>query len=162
MSKFSYERISLKSLVHLIGMFCFLFIFSGYSAAQREVMSFNKKDEIYLGQWYVWNRLVNTIFLIDKPKEADMKLIQLLEEVDLKLEDGKFNRDSSELCFICYTDLGFEKTIVRTETDDMVILMISINENVVKKEIDKPWYSILAEIGKFWHKKNLYSTDHSF
>ena len=148
MNTFNIKRwISPTVLIHLAVMLCSL-LFSGFALAQRDVMTLKRKSEIYYGQWYVLKSLPNTVFLLDKPNEADLELLRLLGEEDLTLEDGKLHPDTGSLHFISYTGLGFQKTIARIESEDTVILVISINEDIIKEAEGKPWYSSFLEKGK--------------
>jgi hypothetical protein len=148
--------ISMNIFVQLIAIISLLFFFSGFAAAQRDVMTLKRKGEIYLGQWYVSEDLPNILFIVNLPNEANIELLQLLSQEDLNLEDGNLHPDTGALHFISYTALGFQKTIVRIETDDTTILAVSVNEEISKWEEDKPWYSVLMTNGKFRHLNNFF------
>ncbi len=107
-----------------------LMLFVGiYSNAQLGIITLEKKENPFYGQWYVINskEYKNQLFYFDKKEKVDSVLMSMLDPYDLKQSDARKD-EAGDSYWVVDNDNGFNSTVylVKIDQNDSQIIIVTI------------------------------------
>ena len=120
-----------------------LITITGYSSAQIGILTLNRLDEAYYGQWYTMKKIPGAYIMYESPSNAEEVINSLLKGYDQSFDSGSIDEKGDLFwSFESASDVMTYVYYLEEEEDEIMILLFnkSVSEEVEEVEGSSYWY----------------------